>query len=470
LVCYRLDPRAETPTRERGAIATRKGAQSRMTGAQWELKPSSILYLCYLGICEPLVQTQVVPYLAGLSRSGHRIVLMTFEPAPLSQATRRSYLDSLHAARIEWQSLRYHKRPALPATCADVLTGIIQGARLVRKYQINVLHARGDIPAMIAIVLKHFLGVQMVFDIRGLIADEYADAGLWRRNGPLFWMTKRLEDVFLAHADAIIVLTRRVKAWFSESGKLRCGVPLEVIPCCVDLRRFDLDPHRVEILRKDLALDGRPVMVYAGKVGGWYMLEEMIDFFHVAAICLPDLCFLLLTQSEPARIEELFASKGIHRSAYRCLAVSPRDLPQYLGLADFAIAFRAPRFSQIAASPTKVPEYLAAGLPVVYNAGIGDLDELASQRVGTCVESFGEAGYSRAVGQLRLLLAERAATAARCRNTAQELFALATVGIPGYLCLYAALADRRAGGMPRGPRTRVGMSMPREKTSSSQVG
>jgi glycosyltransferase involved in cell wall biosynthesis len=440
-----------------------------MAVAQWDLKRSSILYLCYLGISEPLVQTQVVPYLAGLSRGGHRILLLTFEPAPLSQEDRRLYRDSLHAAGIKWHSLRYHKWPALPATCADVLMGIIYGARLVRKCRIDVLHARGDIPAMIATVLKHLLGVRMVFDIRGLLADEYADAGLWQRNGSLFWLTKRLEDVCLAHADAVVVLTRRVRAWFSESGKLRSGVPLEVIPCCVDLRRFNVDPRRAEILRRDLALGGRPVMVYAGKVGGWYMLHEMIDFFQAAAARWPGLCFLLLTQSDSARIEELFANKGIDRSAYRCLSVSPQDLPQYLGLADFAISFRTPRFSQIAASPTKMAEYLAAGLPVVYNAGIGDLDELASKGVGTCVQSLGERGYRKAVGQLRVLLAGKAATAARCRNIAQERFALTTVGIPGYLRLYTALATRRAGGMTRGPGTKVRLSMPKEKTGSSQV-
>ena len=201
---------------------------------------------------------------------------------------------------------------------------------------------------MIATALKHLLGVRMVFDIRGLMADEYADAGLWRRNGPLFWVTKRLEDVFLANADAIVVLTRQVRQWLSASGKLKARLAGETIPCCVDLRRFHVDPARANVLRRDLGLDARPIMIYAGKVGGWYMLREMIDFFRVAAATLPGLCFLVLTQSDPAGIEELFASKGIDRSAYRCLSVAPYDLPHYLGLADFAISFRTPRFSQIA--------------------------------------------------------------------------------------------------------------------------
>jgi carbamoyltransferase len=37
------------------------------------------LYICYFGINEPLVQTQVLPYLRQLSAAGVRVNLLTFE-------------------------------------------------------------------------------------------------------------------------------------------------------------------------------------------------------------------------------------------------------------------------------------------------------------------------------------------------------------------------------------------------------
>src|SRR5215210_4524318 len=40
----------------------------------------STLYLCYFGLREPLVQTQVLPYLRQLVRGGARVHLLTFEP------------------------------------------------------------------------------------------------------------------------------------------------------------------------------------------------------------------------------------------------------------------------------------------------------------------------------------------------------------------------------------------------------
>ena len=39
----------------------------------------SVLYLSYDGMSDPLGQSQVLPYLAGLTRRGHRITLVSFE-------------------------------------------------------------------------------------------------------------------------------------------------------------------------------------------------------------------------------------------------------------------------------------------------------------------------------------------------------------------------------------------------------
>ncbi|MEJ7708853.1 MAG: hypothetical protein WKF84_03120 [Pyrinomonadaceae bacterium] len=38
------------------------------------------LYLCYFGLREPLVQTQVLPYLREIIKGGCEVFLLTFEP------------------------------------------------------------------------------------------------------------------------------------------------------------------------------------------------------------------------------------------------------------------------------------------------------------------------------------------------------------------------------------------------------
>ncbi len=44
--------------------------------------------------------------------------------------------------------------------------------------------------------------------------------------------------------------------------------------------------------------------------------------------------------------------------------------------AQLGLSFVRPCPSKVSSSPTKIGEYLAAGLPVISTAGIGDVDEL----------------------------------------------------------------------------------------------
>jgi hypothetical protein len=65
---------------------------------------------------EPLVQTQVVPYLNELAKRGFQIHLLTFERRSLSVAEREATTRDLANAGITWCHLRHHLRPSLPAT------------------------------------------------------------------------------------------------------------------------------------------------------------------------------------------------------------------------------------------------------------------------------------------------------------------------------------------------------------------
>ena len=44
------------------------------------MNPARTLYICYFGLREPLVQTQVLPYLRALAARGLGVHLLTFEP------------------------------------------------------------------------------------------------------------------------------------------------------------------------------------------------------------------------------------------------------------------------------------------------------------------------------------------------------------------------------------------------------
>jgi glycosyltransferase involved in cell wall biosynthesis len=394
------------------------------------------LYICYLSLEDPLVETQVVAYLEGLAQRGHVIHLLTFD-GKLSPARRSELQEALRARGITWHSRRYHKRLSLAATVYDALAGAVTAALLVRRHRLNALHARNHVPGVMAMIVRRFSGCRLIFDLRGLMAEEYADAGRWRRGGLAYRITKRAEHAAIARADAMVVLTRRVRAHLFGATRPDW---LEVIPCCADVERLAAAAGERERTRAELGVADRPVLIYVGKFGGWYMEREMVDFFATALETIPGLVFLVLTQEDPGAIRAEFDRAGVPPSDYLVRSVPAAEVGRYLAASDLGISLIRPCLSKISSSPTKIGEYLVAGLPVVSSAGIGDVDELLADGAGVLVERFGVEHY-RAGAEAALALMNNGSTAELCREVAERELSLAKIGIPRYDELYRRVAN-----------------------------
>lgn len=391
------------------------------------------LYLCYFGLREPLVQSQVLPYLRELSKCGINVSLLTFEPN-LQQAWSSEELDDararLQAEGIRWFSLPYHKRPSVPTTLYDIFAGAKLATKLVRRDCIDVLHARAHIPLAMALLAKRWVKCRVIFDIRGLMAEEYADAGVWTEHSLPFRAVKRLERAGIHQADQIIVLTRRMRDWLIEQ-QLKSAEQIEVVPCCVDFSRFD------EIASPEArAVAPRFEVVYAGSATGLYLLEEMGRFFLEFRARQPDAFLRILTHSDAASVAAVLERAGLSRDDFWIGAVSPSEVSTHLQRAQLGLSFRKPTFSQIAASPTKIPEYLAAGLPVVCNSGVGDTDDLlTNEQVGVVFRNFDRQSYADAA-ERALTIVHDSHLSARAKAVARRHFDLELIGGARYCSVY----------------------------------
>lgn len=345
------------------------------------------LYVCYYPLSEPLVQTQVVAYLEGLAQNGHSMHLLSFETEPLSAAQKRRIRADLRARGITWHHLKYHKRPSLPATIYDVMCGVWKGWRIIRRHRIDVIHARAHVPATMGLILKKLTGVGLVFDIRGLMAQEYIDIGNWAPDSLPVRLTQKMQDVCIENADGIIVLTERAKTLLFGPDSIYNGTPpapLQVIPCCADLAQIEAQEFERARIREELGLADKTVMIYVGKFGGWYLQAEMVDFFVRAREQMPNLHFLVLSQSERELMTREFARVGLGETDFTLMQVEPARVAAHLWASDFSLSFVRALPSKVASSPTKIGEYLAAGLPLVCNTGVGDMDSIVEQHQGRC--------------------------------------------------------------------------------------
>jgi glycosyltransferase involved in cell wall biosynthesis len=413
------------------------------------LNQRRVLYISYNGMLDPLGQSQVIPYLKELSRAGIKFTLLSFERdqafTPEGVAQCSALQQELAESEIEWHWLRYHKTPSLPATGYDVWAGTRYAARLVRRNRIEMVHARSHIPAAIALRLKRRFGVKMIFDLRGLMAEEYVDAGHWRKDSIPYRITKAVEGRALAAADGVVTLTERIWPIIQKWDSLRDrAVAHEVVPCCANLELFSFSQEDRVRRRAELGLKDRFVIVYSGSIDGWYLTESMADFFVTMRKQKPEAHFLWLTPTRHARVHDLMKARGFSESDYTVLASAPRDVPSYLSASDAGLAFIKPCFSKLASSPTKYAEYLGCGLPLIINQGVGDSDTLiTSEKTGALVGNFDAADYARAASLIEDMTGDREQLRRHTREVAERLFDVSRIGTERYLRLYEKVLEER---------------------------
>lgn len=411
------------------------------------------LHICYFGLREPLVQTQVLPYLREIRKDSAKISILTFETNPRETWTNEQIENErkkLADEGIEWHFLTYHKRPSVPATLYDVLAGANFIRKKLRREDIDVLHARVHVPALMGAIAKKFSRrkPKLLFDIRGFFPEEYTDAGRWKENGLIYKSVKRIEKWLLKESDAFVVLTEKARTILfpesAETGFDKSGRAVEVIPCCVDLSQFEASNNSLrKRMREKLHLQERRVIAYVGSFGGWYLTEEMIDFFAAAREQDKSSFALILTQRETEKIAAKLKEKGFSEQDFLVTSVAPSEISAFLSAADISLSFIKKCYSKQASSPTKIAEYLASGLPVISNQGIGDLDEMIkTDKVGALIADFNKESYLESLRQINELRKDNN-LAQTCRASAKHRFDLEKVGGERYRFLYRRLLSQK---------------------------
>jgi glycosyltransferase involved in cell wall biosynthesis len=162
----------------------------------------------------------------------------------------------------------------------------------------------------------------------------------------------------------------------------------------------------------------------------------MADFFSAFRRRRPDAHLVWLTNGSHERVKELMKKRAVPEDRFSVLSVPARLVPSYLAAADAGMSFIKRCVSKIASSPTKNAEYLACGLPLIINAGIGDSDALINEwKAGVLLEDFTDAEYARTQTLIEAIAAQPDVRKS-VRAVAERVFDLQTVGVERYAALY----------------------------------
>lgn len=397
--------------------------------------PRRVLYISYDGILEPIGRSQVFLYLRRLA-SRHHITLITFEKTSdlADEARVRETREACTAAGLEWITLTYHRTPSLLATAFDIVCGFFVAAFRLRRRDIEIIHARSYVPALIAWLLARLYGTRFLFDMRGFWADQRRDCGAWRQGHIAFRAAKLLERRFFFDADAVVSLTRAgveaISAFPYMKGRRQ---RFAVIPTCTDLELFHLDPG---------ARTGRPggatVIGFVGTLSVSYLVDEMLSAFQAVRNRRADARLLILSKDDPVAIRQVLARHAVPEESFELLSVPHGEVPAHLNRMSAAIFFLKPFPSLKGVAPTKLGELLACGVPVLANSDIGDYDHIVRKYgVGVTIPSFEPETLAWGAAEL-LRLAGEPGIAQRCAEAARAEFSLSD-GIAAYDSLYRAM-------------------------------
>jgi len=286
-------------------------------------------------------------------------------------------------------------------------------------------------------VIARLTGKKFIFDVRGLMAEEYVDGSMWKRGSFLYKVTSMIEKYLLKKADSLVVLTENIKGCLINDNRRKQDIT--VIPCCVDIKKFNRENALTEFLREKYNLSGKFVFLYIGSVGTWYLLEEMIDFFIAAKSVVHNAHFLILTHVDKDMVIAACKRKKLSFDNVTIDNAEFSNMPYYIKLADVGIFFIKPCFSKRSSCPTKFAEYLACGLPLVINSEIGDTDKIVKDyKLGVVIDKFNQDSYLSNTYQLLELMKEKEAISDRCKKAAEDMFSL-DIGVSKYFDVYRSL-------------------------------
>lgn len=398
---------------------------------------------------DPLGQSQVLPYLCGLSNKGYKFDLISFEK-PDKYAELK---DTIHSICLEnninWHPLQYTKKPPVLSTLYDLFRMKKKAKELQVKNSFSAVHCRSYLPAIIGKYLKLKYNIAFLFDMRGLWIDERVEGRIWNLKNPIFKIIysyfKKLEIKLFRQADQIVSLT---EAAIPEILKIKGGSNnnINVIPCCVDTEHFDFNKvsdEKSSTLRLSLGINESDfILTYLGSLSTWYMPDKMFDFFNVLKEKKTNAKFLILTHENPQPIISLAAAKGILKSDLIIRAANRNEIPPLLSISNATIYFITPSFSKVASSPTKTAELLCMGIPTICNDGVGDTSKIiGTNNAGFICKNYTKEEYSEATEFLFASI-KNPSEKNRLRKIGEDNFSLLS-GVKKYEQVYKALLHQQ---------------------------
>ena len=234
-----------------------------------------------------------------------------------------------------------------------------------------------------------FSTTKVIYDMRGAVGAEYLNSLNVNSISELSDRKHNREYKRLLHdemkmvelSDSTFCVSHNLKQYVLENSPFIPADELYVVPGAADSDLFYYDKQLGSEHREALQISGKTSFVYCGSLKHFWHKSELI--FQYASVMLnknPDMIFICITrQVEYGR--QLQNKYGIKNQNFICkYCESPGEINAIYNAADFGILFRDDWETNRVSSPTKLSEYLLAGLPVLLSTNIGDFSDIIEEQ------------------------------------------------------------------------------------------
>jgi glycosyltransferase involved in cell wall biosynthesis len=370
----------------------------------------NVLILTYWSFTDALIQTYTLPYVRLIKKNigkDGKIFLLTLEQKFFKMNDDEWEKEQLKYRAENIVLIRFKYDHFGLKMVFRVILLLFSLVRLINKENVGFIHAWCTPAGAIGYILSKFTNTDLIIDSYEPHAESMVENGTWNRSSfkfkLLFWLEKKQSQ----KASNVIALTQGMRNY----AKLKYDVTFEnyyVKPALVNLDKFSWKKDIYQNLRENKNFEDKVICVYAGKLGGIYLEEDVFDFIKVASDFWKEkFKMYLLTDKNIDEVDAFIKQKKIPANCVETHFVAHKEIQDYYQLADFAINPVKPVPSKRYCTSIKDGEYWAMGLPVVITKDISDdSDIIKEENIGYVLNSLTDEEYKKACLKINTLLSE----------------------------------------------------------------
>jgi len=231
------------------------------------------------------------------------------------------------------------------------------------RFRPKVIHAHSIEAGFLAALFKKLFGYRFVLELHGEVIEEIRMRRFQKMKLLALMFVKIEEFISLRIADEIIYASKALREYIE--AKYNLSKRSVILPYNIFPKKFDWYWQRRLMMRRKLSLDNKFVVVYSGGFYDWQTVTDLSAIFRGLQKLIDNIFLLVLTFHPSKEIKKSLIKGGVNSSNFLIKNLSLEKTMSVLPVADLGLHIRKKGIASWVVSPSKFPEYLICGIPVL---------------------------------------------------------------------------------------------------------